>query len=163
MKSTVPNSGIYDILEGLFPKRTLSSLYKKISAYNKVSLYTLNMNNIKSVEDEALFINSIERFFTKGSYLREDVDFDILYGDVVPGLNEITESIKDGKLVSRKCERSGPLYSKSKKLLILKRTRVIRNSIDVEEEISVYAILTKGGVDFVQEEKWDKYSTRCNE
>lgn len=144
MSTIVRGNEICDKLVGMFPKRTLTKLNKLISNKGNVSLYITNEKDLKSVAEEALYINSIERYFTKGSYVREDKEYEILYGDMIPGTKDIKESINGGRLVSNKLKITNPLVPKNKKFLIYKKSDIYVNNKKQVPEINIFAIVVKG-------------------
>lgn len=141
MNTIVKENSICDKLVGMFPNRTLTKLNKLISNKENVSLYIVNIRDLKSVEGEALYINSIERYFTKGSYIKEDKEYEILYGDLIPGTKDIIESINKGKLVSNKISTTNPLVPKNKKFLIYKSSDIYVNNKKQVPEINIFAII----------------------
>lgn len=141
MNTIVKGNSVCDKLVGMFPNRTLTKLNKLISNKENVSLYVVTLRDLKSVEGEALYINSIERYFTKGSYVREDKEYEILYGDLIPGTKDIIESINKGKLVSNKISTTNPLVPKNKKFLIYKSSDIYVNNKKQVPEINIFAII----------------------
>lgn len=123
-----------------FSKKSLKVLCKVIMGKGKVDIVVVKGDRIKNCD--GLYIKEINTYLTDGSEEEIDIEYEVLEGNVIPGLIRQNINVKDGKLVHRAGFMTTALFSKSN-ILIFKEKLIRKKKCTVNRNL-VYALIFDG-------------------
>lgn len=118
---------VQKIFGEFFSKKILKELCKTIQNNGEIDLQVVREPRI--ITSDAVFIKEIKTDFADCFVEEIDVNYDVLEGDVIPGIIKQTVKVRKGSKVERYGSFNGALLSKSNSLIYKKKTLKKRNLV----------------------------------